>query len=70
MVRAAEQRIRNRGLDRAQLSVEETNPRALALHERLGYAAYGREPDGWDEEGPDKVVRRYETVCVLMRKGL
>lgn len=70
LIRAAEQRIRNRGLRRAELAVEETNPRAHALYERLGYVAYGREADAWDEEGPDGLIRRHETMCVLMRSDL
>ncbi|MFD5036783.1 GNAT family N-acetyltransferase [Streptomyces sp. NPDC058377] len=70
LVRAAEGRIRDRGLHRAELAVEEDNPRARALYERLGYVAYGREPDAWDEEGPDGRVRRHETMCVLMGKNL
>ncbi|WP_406006759.1 GNAT family N-acetyltransferase [Streptomyces sp. NBC_00637] len=70
LVRAAEQRIRNRGLRRAELAVEENNPRARALYERLGYTAYGRKPDAWDQEGPDGLIRRYETMCVLMRRDL
>ncbi|MFB6808493.1 GNAT family N-acetyltransferase [Streptomyces sp. NPDC056387] len=70
LVRAAEQRIRDRGLRRAELAVEEDNPRARALYERLGYVAFGREPDAWDEEGPDGSIRRHETMCVLMRKSL
>ncbi|WP_326777917.1 GNAT family N-acetyltransferase [Streptomyces sp. NBC_01445] len=70
LVRAAEQRIRDRGLRRAELAVEENNPRARALYERLGYVAYGRKPDAWDEEGPDGSIRSHETMCVLMRRGL
>ncbi|MFJ6993858.1 GNAT family N-acetyltransferase [Streptomyces sp. NPDC003090] len=70
LVRAAEQRIRDRGLRRAELAVEEDNLRARALYERLGYVAYGREPDAWDEEGPDGSIRRHETMCVLMHKSL
>ncbi|MEU6762470.1 GNAT family N-acetyltransferase [Streptomyces sp. NPDC046853] len=70
LIRAAEGRIRGRGLRRADIAVEESNPRARGLYERLGYVAYGREPDGWDEEGPDGVLRRHETMCVLMKKGL
>ncbi|GHG45852.1 MULTISPECIES: hypothetical protein [Amycolatopsis] len=54
----------------AELGVEVGNPRARALYERLGYAAYGSEPDGWDELAPDGSIRRYETTCVLMRKPL
>ncbi|MFF1735947.1 GNAT family N-acetyltransferase [Streptomyces sp. NPDC058247] len=70
LVRTAEQRIRDRGLHRAELSVEENNPRARALYERLGYVACGSTPDAWDEEGPDGSIHRHETMCVLMRKGL
>ncbi|MDV9191678.1 GNAT family N-acetyltransferase [Streptomyces sp. SR27] len=70
LVRAAEDRVRSRGLRRAELGVEEGNPRARALYERLGYVAYGREPDAWDVEAPDGSLRRYETMCTLMRKDL
>jgi ribosomal protein S18 acetylase RimI-like enzyme len=70
LIQAAEQRIRARGLHRAELAVEESNPRARALYERLGYAAYGRAPESWDEQAPDGSVYRYETVCTLMRKEL
>jgi ribosomal protein S18 acetylase RimI-like enzyme len=70
LVRAAEQRIRHRGLRRAELAVEEDNPRARTLYQRLGYVAHGRKPEAWDEEGPDGSIRRHETMCVLMRKGL
>ncbi|KAB8192682.1 GNAT family N-acetyltransferase [Nonomuraea phyllanthi] len=70
LIRAAEQRILARGLHRAELSVEESNPRARALYERLGYVAHGRKPEAWDEEGPDGVIRRHETICTAMRKSL
>ncbi|NXY98907.1 GNAT family N-acetyltransferase [Streptomyces sp. BR123] len=70
LIRAAEQRIRSRGLLRAELAVEEDNPRARALYERLGYAAYGRKPDAWDEEAPDGSIRRHHTMCTLLRKDL
>jgi len=70
LIEAAEQRIRARGLHREELGVEENNPRARALYERLGYVAYGRAPESWDEDGPDGSVVRYETVCTLMRKEL
>ncbi|MFD5299338.1 GNAT family N-acetyltransferase [Streptomyces mutabilis] len=70
LIEAAELRIRNRGLRHAELGVEESNPRARALYERLGYVAYDRQPDSWDEQAPDGSLRRYETVCTLMRKEL
>ncbi|MEV1167434.1 GNAT family N-acetyltransferase [Nonomuraea sp. NPDC049784] len=70
LINAAEQRIFARGLQRAELSVEEGNPRARALYERLGYVGYDRKPEAWDAEGPDGVVTRYETICIVMRKSL
>jgi ribosomal protein S18 acetylase RimI-like enzyme len=70
LIQAAEKRIRARGLGRAGLSVEENNPRARALYERLGYVACGSEPDSWDEQAPDGSLVRYQTTCTLMRKTL
>jgi ribosomal protein S18 acetylase RimI-like enzyme len=70
LIQAAEQRIRARGLHRAELGVEETNPRARALYERLGYLVCGRKPEAWDEEAPDGSITRYETMCTVMRKQL
>ena len=70
LIQAAEQRILGRGLHRAELGVEEPNPRARALYDRLGYVAYGRAPDSWDEQDADGTVFRYETMCTLMRKEL
>ncbi|MEU1364663.1 GNAT family N-acetyltransferase [Streptomyces sp. NPDC005803] len=70
LIRAAEDRIRSRGPGRAELGVEESNPRARALYERLGYEAYGSRPDAWDVEAPDGSLRRYETMCTLMRKDV
>jgi len=70
LIEAAEQRIRNRGLRQAELGVEEDNPRARALYERLGYRAYDRQPDAWDEQAPDGTLRRHETMCTMMRKDL
>jgi hypothetical protein len=57
-------------VDGAELKVEECNPRARALYERLGYIACGREPASWDTEAADGSLTRYETACTLMRKEL
>ncbi|MFF1919951.1 GNAT family N-acetyltransferase [Streptomyces sp. NPDC058221] len=70
LIAAAERRIAARGLRRAELGVEEDNPRARALYERLGYVAYGREPDSWNEQAPDGSVRRHETMCTQMARDL
>jgi ribosomal protein S18 acetylase RimI-like enzyme len=70
LIGAAEQRIRARGLHRAELAVEQNNPRARALYERLGYVAYASRPEEWDEQADDGSVTRYRTMCTLMRKEL
>lgn len=70
LIGAAGQRIRDRGLHRAELGVEECNTRARALYERLGYVAYGSKPESWDIDAEDGSTVRYETVCTLMRKEL
>ncbi|MFE3518660.1 GNAT family N-acetyltransferase [Streptomyces sp. NPDC059166] len=70
LVAAAEHRIRDRGLRRAELGVEDGNPRARALYERLGYVAYDHRPDSWEVQGPDGTLRRHDTMCTLMRKTL
>jgi ribosomal protein S18 acetylase RimI-like enzyme len=70
LIGAAEQRIRARGLHRAELAVELNNPRARALYDRLGYIAYGTRPEEWDEQADDGSVNRYRTACTLMRKEL
>jgi ribosomal protein S18 acetylase RimI-like enzyme len=70
LIGAAEQRVRARGRHRAELAVELNNPRARALYQRLGYIAYGSRPEEWDEQADDGSVRRYRTVCTLMRKEL
>jgi ribosomal protein S18 acetylase RimI-like enzyme len=70
LVRAAEERIRARGLRRAELGVEDGNPRARALYERLGYTAFDHQPASWDVQGPDGSVQPYRTMCTLMRRSL
>ena len=70
LIEAAEDRIRRRGLLRAELGVEQDNPRARALYERLGYVVFDVRPDSWDEEAPDGTIRRYETECAIMAKDL
>ncbi len=70
LIHAAEDRIRHRALSTAELSVEDDNPRARTLYERLGYRGYGTERDGWHEDGPDGTPVWYETDCTLMRKEL
>lgn len=70
LVEAMEQRIRNRDLCQSELGVEDGNPRARALYERLGYRAYDHRPDAWEEQAPDGTLHRHETMCTMMRKDL
>src|SRR6266545_3077643 len=73
LVRAAEQRILARGLDRAELGVEVNNPRARSLYERLGYVAYSRRrrrrrrarPGGWPAARPGEAAsdRRWRAAA-------
>ncbi|MFG1907622.1 GNAT family N-acetyltransferase [Kribbella sp. NPDC048928] len=70
LIGAAEQRILARGLDRAEIGVELSNPRARALYERLGYVAYDEVLESWDQQEPDGSITRYETMCAQMRKEL
>lgn len=70
LVQAMEQRIRARGLQWAELGVDDADPRPRALYERLGYVASGRETGSWDVEAPDGSITRYETMVTLLRKEL
>jgi ribosomal protein S18 acetylase RimI-like enzyme len=70
LIETAEQRIKDRGLDRAEIGVELSNPRARALYERLGYVAYGERLESWDQQEPDGSIARYETLCTQLHKQL
>ena len=61
---------RARGLAFAALGVEDNNPRARRLYERLGYQAAGRQPASWETEDDDGVLRLYETTLTILRKRL
>ena len=67
---ANEQRVRTRGLAFAALGVEDNNPRARRLYERLGYQAVGRQHASWEYEDDDGALRLYETTLTILRKRL
>ncbi|MCW2810878.1 MAG: hypothetical protein JWP61_1336 [Friedmanniella sp.] len=56
LVRALEDRVRERGRERARLLVEHDNPRAVALYSRLGYRAVGAGLDRWPVAGGQTYV--------------
>jgi ribosomal protein S18 acetylase RimI-like enzyme len=70
LMAVAEERIRNRGAHVAELAVEDSNPRARALYERLGYREVRRERASWDREDPQGNVTPYQTELAVLRKEL
>src|SRR5215469_15692313 len=50
LIGLGEQRVLTRGLAFAALGVEDDNPRARSLHERLGYQAADRQHASWEYE--------------------
>lgn len=70
LVAVAEEHMRKRGVLTAELAVEDNNPGARALYERLGYREAGRESASWDREDAEGNLTRYETELVVLRKDL
>ncbi len=70
LIGAGEQRVRARGLAFAALGVEDNNPRARHLYQRLGYQAAGRQHASWETEDDTGVLRVYETTLTILRKRL
>lgn len=70
LVIEAEARIARRGCRYAGLGVEDNNPRARTLYERLGYVPFGRETASWLQEGPTGRPELYETEVTLLRKAV
>jgi ribosomal protein S18 acetylase RimI-like enzyme len=70
LIGVGEQRVRTRGLAFAALGVEDNNPRARRLYERLGYQAADRQHASWEYEDDDGVLRLYETTLTILRKRL
>lgn len=70
LIRGAEQRILRRGLAVARLGVEDDNPRARALYERLGYVPVGRRRVSWPAQRPDGSLFVYETEITELERHL
>lgn len=70
LIEVAEQRIRSKGLHSAIVGVEDDNPRAQMLYERLGYHVCGSEADSWDEVTADGTIRKHEAICTLLSKTI
>lgn len=70
IVRAAEDRARDRGLQRIGLGVGDDNPRAARLYERLGYAASIDYVDVYDYVDAAGCQQVAEDPCRFMVKDL
>lgn len=70
LIEAAEDRIRRRGLRLAGIGVEDSNPRARALYERLGYSFAAREWASWEATGDDGTRFLYETEIDVLIKDI
>jgi len=70
LIGAGEQRVHAHGLGFAALGVEDNNPRARHLYQRLGYQAVSRQPASWETEDDAGVLRVYETTLTILRKRL
>jgi ribosomal protein S18 acetylase RimI-like enzyme len=70
LIEVAEERIRRRGLRAARVGVEDDNPRARHLYERLGYASVGRRHVSWEAQRSDGSLFLYETVITDLEKPL
>jgi ribosomal protein S18 acetylase RimI-like enzyme len=68
LIREAEARIARRGVRWAVLGVEDDNPRARSLYERLGYVAFAHEAESWPVEDAAGNQRLHETTVTLLRK--
>ncbi|HZU74044.1 MAG TPA: GNAT family N-acetyltransferase [Acidimicrobiales bacterium] len=70
LIAVAEERIRGRGVTVARLGVEDDNPRARVLYERLGYRAVQRRVVSWEAESPDGSLFEYRTEITELDKAL
>jgi hypothetical protein len=52
------------------IGVEDNNPRARTLYERLGYGPWWCEQESWQQEDGCGGVYLYETQVTLLRKRL
>jgi ribosomal protein S18 acetylase RimI-like enzyme len=55
LIHAAEIRIQERGMQVAEVGVEDGNPRARRLYERLGYDEFARDTFTYEVDGPTLV---------------
>jgi ribosomal protein S18 acetylase RimI-like enzyme len=68
LIAQAEARIKERGFDRALIGVEDDNPRARQLYERLGYRVTGHEDETWKlDDGHGNEVVHHADITLLSK---
>lgn len=70
LITALEDRIKQRGIHKAMLGVENTNDKARALYKRLGYTECGQDTDSWEIEDKDGNKHTHYADIILMKKDL
>lgn len=70
LIKAMEERMRQRGVSTAMLGAENDNPGAKRLYERLGYKVVGPLEDSWEEEDVEGNKSTHYAVGDLLGKGL
>ena len=69
LIEAAQERVKERKLDAMELRVEISNPKAIALYERLGYKKRGESVESWEQYDSKGNIEVYTTKAFVMRKS-
>jgi ribosomal protein S18 acetylase RimI-like enzyme len=68
LIAQAEARIKERGFDRVFIGVEDNNPRARQLYERLGYRVTGHENETWNvDDGHGNEIVHHAHITLLSK---
>lgn len=70
LIKALEQKIKDRKINLAMVGVEDTNLGAKSLYERLGYKVCGQEEDSWEEEDQYGNKSIHKARVILLSKNL
>ncbi len=70
LIRQAEAMLRERGYQRAIISVAQQNDRARRLYERHGYIVFGEDPGRWTYEDDQGNIRSIHEPAYLLQKRL
>jgi ribosomal protein S18 acetylase RimI-like enzyme len=70
LIAGAERRIVSRGRPLARIGVEDDNPGARRLYERLGFVVDGHDTESWERSDGDGRVTTHHAQVTRMRKDL